>query len=254
MEVLARRATKLDNGLQNLIQKTQTIQKRYNGQMIVGLQDLAQELTENKGETEQMIIEIDQLKESNSVEKAKLEDRIKILEQEVKSLEAQVTRLEEKNATLTKDNEDFKTKLEESSIDRKKIKDELKELQNSLKTGQIAFDFERDLATYVYPLGKRIGSRKIFTNMKEWLERKKDTPQGKEANEKWDALQKEFSWSEEHEKVFEKLLKFRRPFAHPAHLELDEAQSQIPCDFNDVEKQCIIDILGIIERVNERME
>jgi hypothetical protein len=75
MEVLAQRATKLDNGLQSLIQKTETIQKRYNGQMIVGLQDLAQELTENKGETEQMIIEIDQLKESNSVEKAKLEDK-----------------------------------------------------------------------------------------------------------------------------------------------------------------------------------
>ncbi|XP_028414853.1 uncharacterized protein LOC114537937 [Dendronephthya gigantea] len=129
---------------------------------------------------------------------------------------------------------------------------ELEKQNYSLQTGQIAFDFEKDLAIYIYPNGKKYGSRKIFTSMKNWLEMKKETPQGREANKKWNDLKKKFSWSEEHEKVFFKLLEFRRVFAHP-QVDREAIQTQIPGDFNDEEKKRIRDMLGMNKKVNELM-
>lgn len=136
--------------------------------------------------------------------------------------------------------------------DQEQTKRKLKELETTLHTGQIAFDFEKDLATYIYPHDKKFGSRKIFTNMKKWLEDKKDTVQGREANDKWDSLKDEFSWSDKHERVFFKLLDSRKKSAHPK-VDRDAIQSQIPDDFNDEEKKCINDIMNIIEIVNELM-
>ena len=127
---------------------------------------------------------------------------------------------------------------------------ELDKLKNSLQTGQLAFDFEKDLATYIYPEGKKFGSRKIFTTMKKWLEDKRGTQLGYAANKKWDDLKNDFSWSDEHEKVFFKLLKYRRKFAHPVR---DANEMQIPDDFTDEEKRCIQMISDMIERVNELM-
>ena len=111
---------------------------------------------------------------------------------------------------------DIQNELTRFQNDHKITKNKLKEIEGALKTGQIVFNFEKDLATYIYPHGKRIGSRKIFTNMKKWLEEKKNTPQGQEANVKWNALKREFSWTSEHERVFFKLLECRIEFAHPS--------------------------------------
>ena len=86
--------------------------------------------------------------------------------------------------------------------------------------------------------------------MKKWLEDKKGTQQGDAANKKWDDLKMEFSWSDEHEKVFFQLLKYRRKFAHPVR---DAAELQIADDFTDEEKRCIKTINEMIERVNELM-
>ena len=86
--------------------------------------------------------------------------------------------------------------------------------------------------------------------MKKWLEDKKNTPQGQLANDRWNALQKEFSWSSEHEQVFFKLQACRSLTAHP-QVDRDTLQSHIPDVFTDDEKEHIGDIIGMIERVNE---
>ena len=140
---------------------------------------------------------------------------------------------------------DLKNDLEET-------KRRLAQTENHLHTGQIAYEFEKELATYIYPVRKKFRSRGIFTNMKKWLENKKHTPQGSEANKKWDALMREFSWSHKHENVFRKLLESRREFAHPA-VNFDVAESKIPDTFTDQEKKCIQDIISITKRVNELM-
>ena len=88
--------------------------------------------------------------------------------------------------------------------------------------------------------------------MKKWLEDKRGTQLGDAANKKWDDLKKDFSWSDEHEKVFFKLLEYRRQFAHPPRVAA--AELQIPDDFTDEEKECINTINKMIERVNELMQ
>ena len=67
------------------------------------------------------------------------------------------------------------------------------------------------------------------------------------------ALQSEFSWSSEHERVFFKLLESRKQFAHLV-VDRDAVQSQISDDFTDEEKTHVRDIVNIIKRVNELMQ
>ena len=147
-------------------------------------------------------------------------------------------------------------KIERLEGENKNLRDKVAEHDirfASLETGQIAFDFEKDVAKYIYPDGKKFGSRQIFTNMKKWLEKKKGTPQGDEAKTRWNDLQREFSWSDEHEGVFLKLLKHRRIIAHPV-VDREGVQSRFPDDFTDQERQRIQDIIDMTERVNELME
>ena len=91
-------------------------------------------------------------------------------------------------------------------------------MEDALETGQIAFDLQKDLATYFYPKGKKFVSRNIFTSMKRWLKEKEDVPQGQEVKKKWNALKNEFSWASEHEPVFCKLLDTRKVYVHPKQL------------------------------------
>ena len=124
-----------------------------------------------------------------------------------------------------------------------------KEMENALQTGQIALQFEKDLAKYIYPHDKKFSSSKIFTNMKKWLDEKRDTQHGRKANERWNALKDEFAWSSEHEEVFFELLKFRQTFAHPP-LDQNVSQFSIPDCFTDKEKKCIEVINKLIKRVS----
>ena len=202
------------------------------GPNISELQDLERELIQYQEIAKHLVQKIEETVELNP-------ERIKELEKEVKHLKEIKTKQSDKI-------KDIEAKL---SVTQR----ELDKLKNSLQTGQLSFDFERDLAKYVYPEGKKLGSRKIFTTMKKWLEDKRGTQQGDAANKKWDDLKKEFSWSDEHEKVFFKLLECRKEFAHPAR---DAAEMQIPDDFQftDEEKRCIKTIDDMIERINQLME
>ena len=260
------RALRILEGLTKHIDKIKDIKRRSAGQTPVGLEKLLCDVTKNREDTKQMIDNINEYIVLNSEEQAKLEEKFKILEESESDLYRRIAELEgiifkqderikqleekaqgyHKQLTLTQSN------LKETRNELTATKNKLKEIESTLHTGQIAFDFEKDLATYIYPDDKKFGSRRIFTNMKKWLEDKKDTVQGREANEKWNALKDEFSWSSEHERVFFKLLDFRKKGAHP-DIDHDAIQSQIPEEFNDEEKKCIKHIISIIERVKELM-
>ena len=89
------------------------------------------------------------------------------------------------------------------------------ELESSLHTGQIAYNFENDLAKYIYPASMIYGSRKIFTTMKQWLDHKQDTPKWQEVNAKWTSVKEQGMWLDEYDDVFVKLVKSRIKIAHP---------------------------------------
>ena len=228
------------------IKKIEDIERQNGGQAMPDIRDLKNDLIKNKEIAQQMIKEINESVELNPEERGKLEEQIRELQENEADNQKRIAQLEKE--ILRQDG-----RIEELSENLAVTRNGLKKMENALKTGQIAFDFEKDLATYIYPHDKKFGTRKIFTHMKRWLEEKKDTLQGREANERWNELQKEFSWTEEYERVFFKLLESRKEFAHPV-LGRDEAQSQIPDDYTDDEKRCIEVIVNMVERVNILMQ
>ena len=93
---------------------------------------------------------------------------------------------------------------------------ELMKMKSDLHTGQTAYSFEYDLAYYIYPPGKfSTYDRRIFSNLMKWLRENGDTPEGEEANKRWNDLVDEFGWTNKHEPVFlkcwniEKMLRTR---------------------------------------------
>ncbi len=237
-------------------EKAEEIERQNFAQVMPKIRDLKDDLIENQEIARQMIEEINKSAEVIPKKKRKLEKELREpeedkrkLEEKIRALEEKISKLEQKIASIEKE----KKILQEEN---KNLRDKVAEHDirfAGLQTGQVAFDFEKDVATYIYPNDKRFGSRQIFTNMKKWLENKKGTPEGNEANKKWNDLQREFSWSVEHEGVFFKLLKYRREFAHPV-VDPGAVRSQIPDDSTDQEKKCIKDILAMIKRVNELMQ
>ena len=237
MEVARHQITTLTESINNLSKENESIniQSEYTESKKQKIED---ELTKDK-EILQNLGKVCESVKINGQEKLQLEEEIRNLKRKVAELEEDVRRKDEEIKRL--------------NIEVERHENKFKEMENSLRTGQIAFQFEKDLAKYIYPHDKKFSSRKIFTNMKTWLEEKKDTQQVREANRRWKELQDEFSWSSEHEEVFFKLLEFRREFAHPA-LDQNIAQFSIPNCFTDKEKKCIEVINKLIERVSELLQ
>ena len=275
-------ARQLKDRFISLISKTEGIERENSERLREKIREMKCELIQNQAITQQIIDRFSVRPiDLNVGEREELKEQIRNLEEneaysqkQIAQLEGEILGQDKRIEHLTKKVSGFEFQLTETKNnlevtrnelvdtineltrtqnDHEITKKKLKEIEDALKTGQIAFNFEKDLATYIYPHDKRIGSNKIFTNMKRWLEEKKDTPQGEEANQKWQALKTEFSWTSEHERVFFKLLESRKEVAHPS-FDGDVAQSQIPDDFTDEEKKCVQDLVKMIERVNILMQ
>ncbi len=243
------------------IKKTEEIERQNFAQVMPKILDLKDDLIKNIAIAQEIIEEFNESAEMNPKKRRKLENELREPEDEgrgreerkreekIRELEEKVSKLEQKIASLEKDKKILQE--ENKNLQDKCAKHDIKFA--GLETGQIAFDFEKDVATYIYPEGTRIGSRQIFTNMKKWLEKNRHTRKGNEANTKWNELQREFAWSNKHEQVFFKLLEHRRVIAHPV-VDREAVQSRFPDDFTDQEKTCIEDIIAMIERVNELMQ
>jgi TolA-binding protein len=73
-------------------------------------------------------------------------------------------------------------------------KDELQEMKSCLHTGQTAYNFEEDLARYIYPPGTPVTYDQKLTTVINWLKENRNTPEGREANRKWEKLKNECGW------------------------------------------------------------
>ena len=187
MNVLSQ-ALKILEGFMKHIDKITDIKRRSGGQKL-GLEELLCDVTKSRDDTKQMIKDIDESVELNSEKKARLEEKIRMLEgneslfhRKIAELEGVIFKQDKRIKKLEEDVQGLGTQLtlaQSRLDDQEQTKTKLKELESTLHIGQLAFDFEKDLATYIYPHDKKFGSRKIFTNMKKWLEDKKDTIQGR---------------------------------------------------------------------------
>ena len=234
-------ATKIYKRLESHIKQVQNIQQRCNGETKVSLQALLCELTESKNETEEMISQMNSEKFS-SEERRKLLEKIKFLEDREKNYEKQLNQLEKKIAELMTDNKNFETQLAATQS-------EVTKLKSALHTRQMAYDFENDLAKYIYPATKIYGSRKIFTKMREWLKEEEDTPERREAKAKWEDLKRDCSWLDDYNEVFDDLVKSGIKIAHPKVDSTTALTSR-----TELEKRCIEAMIGMTDKVNELMK
>ena len=133
------------------------------------------------------------------------------------------------------------TSLEAQMQEMQSQLNDLMETKAYLHIGQTAYDFENDLAGYIYPPEKvrTYNDRQIFSNLMKWLKENGNKPVGREPNEKWESLKKEFAWTRKHERVFLKMLKFRIAAAHPQPVNFEVS---IPDKFTADEKSLVKDI------------
>lgn len=125
----------------------------------------------------------------------------------------------------------------------------LMKMNIALHTGQTAYNFEKDLATYIYPRGTPITFGQIFTNLMKWLE----TPEGRKSvgKQKWDAFSRQFNWSNKHKRVFFKMLECRRKPAHPDELDFT---LPIPDNFTEDDKKYVEDIREMTVELKELLK
>ena len=150
---------------------------------------------------------------------------------EVEGVETRIARLEDR----------FESRMAEMQC-------ELLQMKKALHTGQTAYNFEKDLAAYIYPPGTSIKHGRIFTTLMDWLRDNRETPQGRESNRKWEEFKIQFHWSPGHKKVFFKMLKCRQTYAHP---EVDFT-FPIPANFTEMEETQAHDIRDMAIWLNEQ--
>ena len=122
-------------------------------------------------------------------------------------------------------------------------------MEAALHTGQTAYNFENDLAAYIYPPGTAITHGHTFTNLMDWLRKNRRTRDGKKGNNKWRKFKEKFGWSHRHKAVFLKMVKCRLPYAHPTPIDFT---LPIPGIFSSGEKEHVEDIRKMAKWLNNR--
>ena len=143
--------------------------------------------------------------------------------------------------------------LEGRVIELEKKVIELEEEKKKLENGQVAFEFEKAMAMFILPEHKQIGDVDVYNRTKAWVkkEKKKNTEEGKDANEKLHYIVTKWQLSNEHDKLIKMLKNERKGPAHPSILHKD---LQIPEYLNEAQKKCFKDIIEIIEFVKKEKE
>ena len=108
--------------------------------------------------------------------------------------------------------------------------------------------FEENLAMYVYPRGRRFGKTEIFPNLMNWLNLRRNTPQGATANNRWLQVQREVQWGRRYEDVLVKLRNYRPPDT------TQPVDTWNPLLLTQEDNTCIADLHRLSLRLTERIE
>ena len=104
--------------------------------------------------------------------------------------------------------------------------------------------FEKKLATLIYPPHTKVSFGEIFPDLMSWLDERKYTPEGRDSNRKWEAFVKEFNWTENHKKVFLKMLLFEK--------DIDQEDINFESVFTDAEKFYVNKIRDISQQLKKK--
>ena len=169
---------------------------------------------------------------------------------EIKSLLEEILEI---NKKLEKMIDDYAENVRKLNNRLESVEKNLTKMEDKLNSGQIAFNFEQDVAKYILPADVKFGSMGAFQKMVEWLEENKYSKEGKEARREWENLQGLVDWSDRHVQLLRKLKKLRIPYAHPVIHDYGKVRAKTLENLDEQEKKCLDDLITVIKVVNERM-
>ena len=211
--------------------------QRYGGRAVRQMPSFKYQLRGTKRKADDLVVEAERREIAVSLRMARLEQAVEQNHNQMQAMQRQINETENELA-LTQS---------------KQI--ELMEMKSNLHTGQIAYNFERDLASHIYPPGRvrTYRDRHIFSNLMKWLQDNQHTREGREANKKWNALRREFGWDDKsgHELVFFKMLECRRDAAHPNPI---DPTLSISDRFYDNEKKLVEDIRNMADKLSNLLQ
>ena len=192
--------------------------------------------------------QVKDLKDKLKITQKKSGEMITAVQEREANISDQFTRLESYMEEMRIQLNHMQNKLE---LTQSQQSTELMKMKSDLHTGQTAYNFEYDLACYIYPPGKfSTYDRRIFSNLMKWLRENRDTHEGEEANKRWNDLVDEFGWTDQHKPVFFKMLEYRKDAAHPPLINLGLPISD---RFNDHEKKMVEDIRQMAVELKKRL-
>ena len=179
-------------------------------------------------------------KELENVKAAKEQLRIEF--------DKKTSELSTKNEKLTKKLEDMTKKFEAVEKENKELKRSLEELKNSndslkktvdsiseklekkearLQLGQVAWLMEAEIWKAVM-LDEEMGYSGVLRSMNYWLIENCSSPEGKEAQKRWDNLKGKLNWNEKkHRWALKQLKELRLEDAHPRDVDLEDARKEL---------------------------
>ena len=222
--LVQRRASEISRRMTSHLNDAERIEiatrQRYGGRAVRQMPEFRYELRGTKRKADELVLEAGRRESDISCRMARLEQTVQQNQNQMQAMRRQIN--------------------------------ELMEMKTDLHTGQTAYNFERNLASHIYPPGTaRTYDRRIFSNLMKWLHDNKNTRDGREANKRWNALVIEFGWSDRHKSAFFKMLKCRREAAHPHPVDPTLSISQ---RFNDNERELVEVICKMTDKLNNLLQ
>ena len=202
---------------------------------------LRKELARVKKDKDQLRIEIEEKTSKLSTENKILAEKLEALtndfeavEKENKELKRRLQHLANSNNSLKQtvdlmktENMELKNEMGNLKADHENLKADYEKSKARLVLGQVAWLLEAEIWKAVLP-HERMGTTGILNSMERWLKKKKEKPEGKAAQKRWDDLKGKLNWEEDdHKWALRHLKKLRIVDAHPEPVDLEEARKQL---------------------------
>ena len=212
---------------------------------------LQKELARVKQDKDQLRVEIEEKTSKFSTENKILAEKLQKLTNDFEAVEKENNELKRRLEQLTNSNNSLKQTVDLMKKENTGLKDEMGNLKADhenlkanheslradyekskgkearLALGQVAYLLEAEIAKVVLPK-VYMGKTGVLKSMKHWLKDNSSKGKGKEAQERWEALQVKLEWKEDKHKMALSLLKgIRIKDAHPEPVNLKEARKQL---------------------------
>ena len=144
--------------------------------------------------------------------------------------------------------------VENLIIEIRQLKEEMTSLKLKFRNGLYLYEvkhslykFEKNLALYLYPRDRIVGTTEIFPRLMNWLELRRNTPQGEIARNKWLQVRREIEWNQNDEAVLGKLRNLFPDLTQPV-------ETWNPISLTPLEERCVAELVRLSDILTDMIE